>query len=467
MNKTKRNYILFMMILNVIFWSITFLLRHYKVDSNIVLHIEGIELATLGVILFYNLVFKEDLFYSIIPLFFAPFIFSKGFDALTVPTYLISSLGIVILGFICRLFTRPFKFKFGKMFFGLLAIGISIILGGIFIQSQYSLIQLLVGFLVCTLILLIYSYFVSSNIDFDFKLIAYLMTMLGIMIVLEEAIYIFTQENFTATITKINIHLGWGGKNNFSLMLLFTIPFTFYLMLKENNKYNMIFYQVAIILQTGGIFISYSRGCILISLFGSLFYLLFTYYYFRKDKTKLIITTSVLVVAAVGIVTLLIALELYGIKILSAINKLILDGFNFSGMNGRLPIYKKFFELWSKQPIFGYGILYPNTLEGHVDVGINAYQWAHSTLLQALFTGGIVGFVAMVYHLFEKYYLIIRNMNLEKLTLLMGYLLSGIYGMFDVSYYYINYMIVLIIIFVVSEKYIDNMPYVEKLNNKL
>lgn len=465
MSSKKRNYILLMMILCVIFWSITFILRQYKIDSTLVFHIEGIELAILGILLFYNLVFKEDLSYFIISLFFSPFIFSKGFDALTIPIYLISALGIVILGFICRLFTLPFKFKFGKMFFGLLAIGISIILGGMFVTSQYSIPQLIVGFLVCTLILLIYSYLVSSNVDFNFKLIAYLMTMFGIMIILEEGIYIFSREHFADITTKMYIHLGWGGKNNFSLMLLFTMPFTFYLILKENNKYNMVLYQVAVILQAGGIFISYSRGCILIALFESLFYLIFTYYSFRKEKWKLVTTTITLSITTIVIISLVISLELYGIKILNAINEIILHGFNFSSLNNRFPIYNEVIKLWSKHPIFGYGILYPNTIEGHIDVAINDYQWAHSTLLHTLFISGLVGFSSIIFHLFEKYYSISRNINLEKFTLLIGYLFSEIYGIFDVSYYYINYMIVLIILFVISEKYIDSMPYTKHMND--
>ena len=86
-----------------------------------------------------------------------------------------------------------------------------------------------------------------------------------------------------------------------------------------------------------------------------------------------------------------------------------------------------------------------------IDVPEGEFQWCHSTLLQAIYSGGIVGLIAILIHLFEKYFYLIKNMSIEKLVLIASFALSGIYGLFDVSYYFICYMVVIMIIFVLTD----------------
>ena len=76
-----------------------------------------------------------------------------------------------------------------------------------------------------------------------------------------------------------------------------------------------------------------------------------------------------------------------------------------------------------------------------------------------------IGLIGLLWHLFEKYYTLIKKINIEKLTLIFAYGFSGLYGLFDVSYFYMNYMIVLVITFIFAEQYINkiNYPYLGKL----
>lgn len=441
------------------FWLITFILSRNGYSQELVIHIEGIEMTILGLACFSLLVFAKDVFYFLSLMFFIPSVFSHSFDVLTSPVYLYTSLAILLLGLIVRMIIMPVKIKLGKLSLGLFLFTISLTLGGIGVNTEYSIIQPFIGLGLGLLLIFVYTFFISSNHHFSFKDLAYIMMVFGLFIVVQELSYFVSTGNFMLALTELGIKLGWAGKNNLSLMLLMTMPFTVYLAFRSHTFHSMVIYQLAAIIQLFGIFISYSRGCIAIGTIAAIIMLIGFFINFRKEKKKLIITILVIaIVIAIGCIGMVV-LEINGANILSAINKIILNGFNFGAMNGRVPIYQKFIEQFLQKPVFGYGILYPNTLNGHVDVGADAYQFAHSTILHTMYTCGIVGLIGLLWHLFEKYYTLIKKINIEKLTLIFAYGFSGLYGLFDVSYFYMNYMIVLVITFIFAEKYINKITY--------
>jgi len=45
----------------------------------------------------------------------------------------------------------------------------------------------------------------------------------------------------------------------------------------------------------------------------------------------------------------------------------------------------------------------------------------------------------------------LRQINIEKIIIIFSFAMSGLYGLFDVSYYFMNYMILLIITMAVVE----------------
>ena len=102
----------------------------------------------------------------------------------------------------------------------------------------------------------------------------------------------------------------------------------------------------------------------------------------------------------------------------------------------------------------------------HIEGHPQAFEWAHCTFLQAAFCFGIIGLIAMIYHMIEKYFTCLKKINLEKSTLIAAYLISGTYGLFDVSYFFINYMILLLITFIMSDEYIETIPYKKIFKNK-
>ena len=58
---------------------------------------------------------------------------------------------------------------------------------------------------------------------------------------------------------------------------------------------------------------------------------------------------------------------------------------------------------------------------------------------------GLFGCFAMLVHLFQKYFVLLKKPNVWKITVVASFAISGFYGLFDVSYYFVNYMIPLVL----------------------
>ena len=114
-----------------------------------------------------------------------------------------------------------------------------------------------------------------------------------------------------------------------------------------------------------------------------------------------------------------------------------------------MQIYQKALQQVKENWLFGKGLF--GGYMFNADEGSNSFVWCHSTILQALYSGGVVGLIGMLYHLFEKYFYLIKKINFNKFILLVGFALSGGYGLIDVSYFFINYMVLFIIITILCD----------------
>jgi hypothetical protein len=99
-------------------------------------------------------------------------------------------------------------------------------------------------------------------------------------------------------------------------------------------------------------------------------------------------------------------------------------------------------ELYNKYPLFGSGFFVDNERE--------TFLFAHSTLIQTLSSLGVFGLFALIF-----YYLTIYNIDLklaENKVLFFSLLIPEIYGMVDVSIYYIVYLLILLFVIVFISK---------------
>ena len=148
------------------------------------------------------------------------------------------------------------------------------------------------------------------------------------------------------------------------------------------------------------------------------------------------------------IVVTIFALAIHHIVSLTEYFKNYLGQVNFTNLDGRTPIYKQVLLEINDNVLFGKGLF--AGFSDYVDVGDHSFQWNHSTILQALGSCGLFGLFAMIIHLVNKYFYLSQNINIEKFFLILIFLLPGLYGLFDVSYFFINFMIVLVVLMVLA-----------------
>ena len=432
-----RLYLLTVLIVSMAFWLIAFLSRYEKIDINIQPKIENISLMSYGIICFILLVLNRNTFYFIPWVIFIPFVFARPFTALEIPTTIFYASGIMILGLVLNLIIYRPKLKLGHFFIGLAVLCVAFVLGGINVPNDNSRFQVLIT-AVCAAFLLLLYVVISSSAKTDFKNICRLFTYLGIFLAFELAVYYKLQPDLKEAILTKDSSVGWGVSNNIALMLLFTFPFTLYLVLISKNV-KTVFYILIMGVQCLAILFTYSRGAIFSMLVGVACMIPLSIWK-AKDRVSTAISITILL-SAIGLVIL------YFYKNRPEdFNRFIDVAFrmDLDDLNGRTPIYEDCIKSLKEFPIFGKGVLSTFQSDG-------TYAWGHSTILQTVRTMGYVGVIAMSFHLIQKYFVLIYRPTLWKIIVAASFAISGLYGLFDVSYYFINYMIPLILAMAIIE----------------
>lgn len=429
-------YVPVVFIVSFVFWLIAYLSKYRWIDESIYSEIENISLISFGVIAAILLILFKNTYYFIPWVIFIPFVFARPFDALTIPTCIFIGLGIMALGLVLNIIIYRPKIRYGKFFWGLLILCIAFVLGGINVKNENFIFQFFLTTLCVVAFLCLYCLIASSS-TVKMTEIARLFTYLGIYLSLQVIMYFLLREDSIIILFLIKgVDVGWGVNNNVALMLLFTFPFTLYLAI-INKRFKMTIYTLITLFQIVAIVLTCSRGAIAALVIGII--LLIPYCILKaKDRILFICIIVSIILAAI------IAIYIFSInqpedfqKIIDLVGKINLETFN-----GRTPIYQECIDVLKENPIFGEGILagfQPNE-EGNV-----VYEWGHSTILQTIRSMGIVGCVAMFFHLGQKYYVLLNKPSIWKIMVVASFAISGLYGLFDVSYYFINYMIPLIL----------------------
>lgn len=428
-------YIPIVCIISFAFWLIAFLSKHEVLDIELITKVENISLVVFGIITAILLIFFKNTFYFIPWVIFVPFVFARPFDALTIPKCIFIGLGLMAVGLILNIIIYKPKFKLGQFFWGLLILCIAFVLGGINVKTDNYVLQLFLTSLCVVAFLCIYC-LIASSTKVKFDEIARLFTYLGIFLVMQLAVFFWIQEDiFHAFLHKLT-NVGWGISNNIALMLLFTFPFTLYLSFTKKTFMSAI-YSVITYAQIVGIVITYSRGAIIALTIGIVLLIPFVLW---KAEDRITLSVSIVLLFVFSIVFIMQFKnnrpEEYQ-KIYDIITKIDFDNFN-----GRTPIYEECIQALKDYPIFGKGVL--STFEQNAS-GDVVYEWGHSTILQTVRTMGTVGCIAMIIHLVQKYFVLLKRPTTWKIMVGASFAISGLYGLFDVSYYFINYMIPLIL----------------------
>ena len=437
-------YLVLVGVLFFVFWMFGFLLE------NTIL-VENIALLIIGLLVCASLIFTNKINNILIFLLLVPFMFARPLDPLSIPVMIYVACGLLVVGFVVHFIKTKPKFKQGTLLYGLCFLGLGMILGGISMKADFILYQVAIMLFVVIMFVIVYIYFTSTSEKIEFENIAFMITVLGVFISLQGVIFYLTHENLMEIITEKVMNVGWGSTNNIALMLLLTFPFTFYLYINA-NKSNVIPYLFSLILQAIIFIFTYSRGGYVA--FAIELLLIFIFTLIINKANKIIVKRTInLYASCFALIVLLVT----GIFLINKeyFNKFIdmVSHFDLDSLNGRLNVYKEVLKDMKSNLFFGKGVLFSMfTIEDE----IQTYTWGHSTIIQTFTTMGILGTLGLLYHFFEKYYVLLRKPNPEKIVIFLSFLGSGLYGLVDVSYYFINYMVVLVVIFIVCEPYFYN-----------
>lgn len=422
-----------------VIWLFPYFGRFHLLPSSIIRPFEIIGVILIGLAAGLVLSFKKDSYWFTILLVFTPFIFARPFSAKTIPWELIVAVVLAAAGLIVSLVRFKYELKQGPFFIGLALFGISCIAGGLFNFHKIYFLQFLVVSLMVIGLLVLFIY-LQSTCSISFLDLAKIMFTLGMFITMQCFAYLFTGNSIAQVLSYKGMDLGWGISNNVATIMALVTPFTFYLVL-HYQKWKSLLFAILFIPQAIATIFTYSRGGI--AAFVLMAVVTYAYGFFvAKDRFAYFLLGTGVIVSVCLIIALGLAFKPDVMK-----NMFRIIGVKPNDMNSRLNIYKTYMINLKPNYFFGKGMFEP--FNNHFSFGVpngSNYLWGHGTWIHCLYTTGIFGVIIWLYHTLDKYIFLLKEHSKETMIVFFGFLCSGLYGMIDVSFYFINYMILFIVI---------------------
>ncbi len=304
----------------------------------------------------------------------------------------------------------------GSQFLPMMAVSISIILGGLgFISPQeyfggsslYHMIGMGFGMVV------IYCYF-NAHIDlkkdlvFVDKLIK-LMVMVGLFATFTVVLYYMIKINKILDLGRIPF-VRW--RNNISTILIITMPFAF---LRANRK---SYATVLGFIFCGAMVLTGSRGGMIFGIIELLMCIVMFVLYDKRRRLAYIIICICIVVGFLIFAPQITEFLTYTIKrIFNALNGILLG----ENTETRVAHYARGIEDFINQPIFGTGLGYM----GNRDIFDNvkgSLCWYHCEPIQIAASFGVVGLIAFGYQFIKRNLLIWKRQTLFNITVFLSYI---------------------------------------------
>ncbi|MDE7263644.1 MAG: O-antigen ligase family protein [Anaeroplasmataceae bacterium] len=389
------------------------------------------------------LLLTRDLKYVIPHCIYFIFLFSDAFTPEAMPIPVIVFGGIFAIVILVYSFKDGIHLKKMKSLLGLVGLAITTILPLIWCkipegnEVYYFLYFGNLGYL------LLYMIMTNGIKENGTNLLAVTMSYLAIILACECALKVYSLRDEYESILQMWYYLGWGLCNEAGIMICLSIPFVFYLLGKQENLRGMIFQNFKIIIAIVGIVLTTSRGSYIFGLLevGILYLVLL----FTAKKARLY--QNAFLVYSIGIIIVVLCLKSPITDLLEKILHMVFT--DKLDDNGRLELWKEGLERWRKGPltlILGSGmtcyIQYSHTQIGFVPAPIVF----HSTILESLVAGGIVGLIFMVILIVQKYRNLKKMDSLMFLCVGIGFFIVDLYGLIDNTYHMYYFMLPLMVI---------------------
>ncbi len=349
------------------------------------------------------------------------------YDNQIVITYLTIGFSILVISAIFNLiiFNQYQKlFKNSLIILpALIALSVGYLLGGAF-SKYWTLDNFLYNLSHLVPLILIYIYYADIGFKDRKSFIKYastLMLVTALVIVLQIAFIYATYDNVivNGTIERFFIRTGWAVQNSFAGFLVLAIPFIFYLILNEKNKW---FYIICLILSVLATIMTLSRNGFLLLGFEAICIIFYLIYKLKvKKKTILISLGAILGISAILIVVFYSRFSELFEKILSV-------GF---GLNGREELYSAGIKNFIEHPIFGTSWLKMIDTEQVLPTPFGYIVKYHNIFIQLLSSCGIFGLLSFIFFFFYVTYICFKDKEKNKLIFYYAFIVLLLGNIFD------------------------------------
>ncbi len=311
----------------------------------------------------------------------------------------------------------------GGVWIGMIAFCLAIACNGFF-GTNYQIYNLFYTGSFFFSLLVVYFLF-SAYVRVDREAMRYFMVCLvtlGMLISTQLFYAYFTTVQFDAegNIVKESVLLGWGIWTAIGGMLAMLMPACFYFAATE--KKGWIGYGLGLV-EFLAIFLSQSRGALVIGGVVLLLCLLVLCLWGAYKKRNRLLTLGLICLGAIGVAVL-------WKQVLAVLQNFIEYGFDD---NGRYAYWEIGIENFKKNPVFGSGF-YGNFVYVGWEKDLYPYFY-HNTLIQMLGACGVVGFAAYIYHRFTTVRLVLKKPSFYKTFLGIGILGLLLFSLLDVLFF--------------------------------
>ena len=370
------------------------------------------------------LVFCEDKKNIFTPLFFVAFFIPDILTNTNYTVYFIGAGGAVafLLGYVIyRLIKDRKTIKCGKFLVGLLFSFVAFFLSGIIGRFNFVRTAIILGFCLAITIF----YLISVNYTKNLKEYLQKLFVVG-------AVIVGIQITRTNLLDELAVFFSAIGLNTAVLFVVLGIIACYTLAFE--SKYDYLYFALALVLTVSVVFSRCRVGMLLTALVD----VVFTIMLFLKSKNKAIIVATFLLAGLVfGLVVTFS--ETVRESIIRALT-------GKKGLSGRESLWAFCLDRFKEYPIFGYGFFYDDvipSLRGDFKLIL-----AHNTFLQWLCCTGIVGTLIMIVFYANKYSLLCRGFNRERIFVFTSAIMVELSGMIDQAATIDPFLPILVIILV-------------------
>ena len=394
------------------------------------------------------MVLYDDFKYGIPSSLVLLFSYGKGFEVEHFPFDIVIPVlfyVIFVLGFTIYHFKKE-KLKHLKSCIGMIVLSISFIIPifwSTLVTKEFVVFYIMYfSWLMYTILYILMCFNLNKN---SFRMMVFSFSSLTLLLGFELALELYRLHTVEPdrSILSFTYYIGWGLCNEAGIIICFCMPFIFYELIKSKSIIISLFSIFKIFLCLGFIFITNSRGGLLFGgiEFISLFIVLF---FIKFDMKKIKITYIVILLSIVLSIGFRYAItnDLFE----SIKNTIFKEGLD---SNGRTDMWLDAINIWKssfRNVVFGSGIVSEiKELSLYHEVA-ESFVVYHSTIFEVLVSAGLIGFIGLIIHLYEKYKMVFKKGIVFGSLLLIGYIVVDLYGMIDNTYGMYYYMVPLAIL---------------------